>query len=131
MCLEKKILDKNKMYYELIKDDKRVHKVEEIIGFDVHQWLKKRGYLHGDKVNLKDQIDFAKKLFLSWDDDGSGILEIDEISGPLITLGLAPDKKFVVQLIQSLDSKFLNIDEHDLAINMKDFLKIFKSDKFK
>jgi len=76
-------------------------------------------------------LSLPNKLFYSWDDDGSGILEIDEVSEPLITLGLAPDKKFVVQLIRSLDSKFENVEDEDLSINYKDFLKIFRSDKLK
>ena len=76
-------------------------------------------------------MSLPNKLFYSWDDDGSGILEIDEVSEPLITLGLAPDKKFVVQLIRSLDSKFENVEDEDLSINYKDFLKIFRSDKLK
>ncbi|CAI2382258.1 unnamed protein product [Moneuplotes crassus] len=129
--LEKKILDKNKVYYELIRDNDKFHNVDELIGFDISQWLRKRGYLAGDRVNIKDQIEFAKKLFFSWDDDGSGVLEIDEISEPLITLGLAPDKKFVVQLIKSLDSKFESIVDEELSITLKDFLKIFRNDRLK
>ena len=48
------------MYYELIRNDEKFHKVEELIGFDITHWMKKRGYLAGDRVNLKDQIEFAK-----------------------------------------------------------------------
>ena len=92
--------------------------------------MKKRKYLKSDRVQTKDQIDFAKKLFYSWDDDGSGILELDEIAEPLIALGLAPDKVFVAQLIKSLDSKFLNQNDEDLSVTLKDFKKIFRTDKY-
>jgi hypothetical protein len=135
----------------MIKQDTKASRAEEVIDFEVIQWLKKHtaksmgkalsgkkiDYFKSwfwqidEKIDLKDQIEFAKKLFYSWDDDGSGVLEIDEISEPLIALGLAPDQKFVVQLIKSLDSKFLNIDDDDLSITLKDFLKIFRSDRLK
>lgn len=37
----------------------------------------------------------------------------------------------MAQLIKSLDSKFLNEADEDLSITLKDFLKIFRSDKLK
>lgn len=49
-------------------------------------------------------IEFAKDLFISWDDDGSGILEADEFIRPLIKLGLAPNSDFAIKLLQALDS---------------------------
>ena len=55
-----------------------------------------------DEVNRKN-IEFAKNLFISWDDDGSGILEADEIIKPLISLGLAPNSAFAIKLLQALD----------------------------
>lgn len=131
ISLEKKILDRNKVYFEMIKAEQNSNQVEEIMNFEVIQWLKKHNSFKDDQINLKDQIEFAKKLFFSWDDDGSGVLEIDEISEPLIALGLAPDKKFVAQLIKSLDSKFLNTVDEDLKVTLKDFLKIFRTDKLK
>ena len=115
----------------MIRKDQKTNRVEELIDFGVIQWLKKRNYLKDDRIQMKDQIEFAKKLFYSWDDDGSGVLEIDEISGPLIALGLAPDKTFIVQLVKSLDSKFLNQEEDELSITLKDFLKIFRVDRLK
>ena len=51
-----------------------------------------------DEVNRKN-IEFAKNLFISWDDDGSGILEADEIIKPLISLGLAPNSAFAIKLL--------------------------------
>jgi len=47
-------------------------------------------------------VEFAKELFKVWDDDNSGILELDEIAEPLVALGLSTDSLFVAKLIQSL-----------------------------
>jgi hypothetical protein len=69
-------------------------------------------------------------MFYSWDDDGSGILELDEIAQPLISFGLAPDITFVAQLIKSLDPKFLLQKDEDLVVTLKDFLKIFRPNQY-
>lgn len=125
----------------LQKDDK-LNNDDGLSEFPVLQWLKKRKFLKEDRIQLKDQIEFAKKLFYSWDDDGSGVLEIDEISEPLIALGLAPGKEFVFQLIKSLDPKFLKYEfyedaegngdsANELSVTLRDFLKIFRSDRLK
>lgn len=48
-------------------------------------------------MNQKEQAianqnkNFAKDLFLSWDDDGSGELDADELIKPMVGLGLASD----------------------------------------
>lgn len=57
-----------------------------------------------EDLNRKN-LEFAKDLFISWDDDGSGVLEADEIIKPLISLGLAPNSEFAILLLQSLDPK--------------------------
>ena len=80
-------------------------------------------------MNRKN-IQFAKDLFISWDDDGSGELEGMEIISPLINLGLAPNSDFAFKLLQALDSntkKTNNVD--DLKITLQDFIKIFRSNK--
>lgn len=80
-----------------------------IAGFEQGKWIKKhkfselrmeRDVVHRDieEVNRKN-MDFAKDLFISWDDDGSGILEADEIIKPLISLGLAPNSDFAIELL--------------------------------
>lgn len=53
----------------------------------------------------RKNIEFAKDLFISWDDDGSGVLDADEIIKPLIGLGLAPNSEFAILLLQALDPK--------------------------
>ena len=80
-------------------------------------------------MNRKN-IEFATNLFISWDDDGSGVLEADEIIKPLISLGLAPNSDFAVKLLQALDPKSKGQkSESALSITLQDFVKIFRSNK--
>ena len=67
---------------------------------------------------------------MSWDDDGSGVLEADEIVKPLVALGLSSDKGFAMKILAALDprSKAEKADS-ELRIMLPDFIKIFKQDK--
>mmetsp|Transcript_31730 Transcript_31730/g.42026 ORF Transcript_31730/g.42026 Transcript_31730/m.42026 type:complete len:174 (-) Transcript_31730:495-1016(-) len=92
-----------------------------------------RDHHHRDseEINRKN-IEFAKDLFISWDDDGSGVLEAEEIIKPLISLGLAPNSDFAVKLLQALDPKAKgrkNCEMSDLKITLTDFIKIFRGNK--
>jgi len=81
------------------------------------------------EANRKN-VEFAKNLFQSWDDDGSGTLEAQEIIKPLVQLGLAPDAKFARKMLNSLDSRTQEEkEESDLKITLNDFIKIFRSSK--
>jgi len=64
------------------------------------QWIgKRRTYVNeGEEANRK-HIEFAKNLFISWDDDGSGLLEPHEIIKPLIGMGLSSDHNFAKKII--------------------------------
>lgn len=57
-----------------------------------------------DEYNRKN-VEFAKNLFISWDDDGTGILDADEIIKPLIGLGLAPNSDFARKLLKAIDPR--------------------------
>ncbi len=50
-------------------------------------------------LNNRTHIEFAKNLFISWDDDGSGVLEAEEIIKPLVGLGLSSDSKFAIKIL--------------------------------
>jgi Ca2+-binding EF-hand superfamily protein len=39
-------------------------------------------------------LEFAKDIFVSWDENDDGLMEEDEVIKPLVSLGLAPDSKF-------------------------------------
>ena len=75
----KKILNKHQVYFEMIERGNKFQKSNATVDLQTVKWMQKRGYMKGDRIKMSDQIEFAKKLFYSWDDDGSGILEIDEI----------------------------------------------------
>lgn len=100
-------------------------------------WLKKRGHGHRSK---EKHFEFAKDLFKIWDADGGGFLDVDEISLPLISLGLSTDTGFVEKLIKSLKKKKPSMkkreekgdeggNEDDLSFTLKDFVSIFKADR--
>jgi Ca2+-binding EF-hand superfamily protein len=44
-------------------------------------------------------VEFAKELFRIWDDDNSGVLDLEEIALPLVSLGLSTDSEFVTKLL--------------------------------
>jgi Ca2+-binding EF-hand superfamily protein len=57
------------------------------------------------KSSTQKHFEFAKSLFKIWDADGGGFLDVDEISLPLISLGLSTDTGFVEKLIKALKQK--------------------------
>jgi len=92
-------------------------------------WMRVRG---SKKSSKEKHFEFAKDLFKIWDADGGGFLDVDEISLPLIALGLSTDTGFVEKLIRSLVSKKKKdgqeserVDIDDLSFTLKDFVTIF------
>ena len=102
---------------------------------ETSQWIRKKQLASKENFNSQEEknrknIEFAKNLFISWDDDGSGVLEANEIIKPLVQLGLAPDSQFAWKILSSLDPRGGKAKElTDLKITLKDFIKIFKSSK--
>ena len=90
--------------------------------------MKKRKLLSKTETNRK-HVEFAKNLFISWDEDSKGELKSSDIIKPLIAMGLSSDSKFVNKLLQALDTSNKK-NRSDLKLSMLDFIKIFKSDKF-
>lgn len=56
----------------------------------------------------KSNIEFATELFSIWDEDESGKLEVDELSLPLIALGLSTDSIFIKRLLSSINAHKFN-----------------------
>lgn len=107
--------------------------------FDSSKWMKKRKFNElrrerDQEHRLADEnnrlnVEFAKNLFVSWDDDGSGVLEAQEIIKPLISLGLAPNSDFALRLLQAVDPASKSKPLADLKITLQDFIRIFRSSK--
>ena len=100
---------------------------------DQKRWIAKHK-VHGkeDETDIvtRKNVEFAKDLFLSWDDDGSGELSANEIIKPLVSLGLAPDSEFARRILSALDPRTKAEKERtDLKITLPDFIKIFRSSK--
>ena len=62
-------------------------------------------------------------MFKIWDEDGSGELDLEEVTIALVSLGLSTDRQFVHKLLTTLDVDL------EKGFTLKDFVKIFKADK--
>ena len=100
---------------------------------DQKRWIAKHKVhtkIDESEVIQRKNVEFAKDLFLSWDDDGSGELSAGEIIKPLVSLGLAPDSEFARRILSALDPRTKAEKERtDLKITLPDFIKIFRSSK--
>ena len=99
-----------------------------VVNDNAEKWMDKHQLISGRALSKKT-IKFAKNLFLSWDDDGSGVLEEEEIIHPLIAMGLASDSDFARQLISTLDPKANKPGHNEYSLTLRDFVKIFNTDK--
>jgi len=81
-------------------------------------------------VTQRKNVEFAKDLFLSWDEDGGGELSPSEIIKPLVSLGLAPNSEFAHKILNAIDPRTkAQKDKTELILLLPDFVKIFKSSK--
>ena len=81
-----------------------------------------------DRFEIRDQqMEFAKTMFNNWDESSTGELNLDQITHPLVNLGLATDKPFVEKLLAALDIK--PDFRGQLTLTLNDFVKIFRHDK--
>jgi Ca2+-binding EF-hand superfamily protein len=58
-----------------------------------------------EEAKTRKNVEFARDLFISWDDNGDGNIDEQEIIMPLVSLGLAPDSKFAKKICQALDPR--------------------------
>lgn len=94
---------------------------------------------HHDNSNLssfiqpQSDIEFAKELFKIWDENDTGKLNLEELTLPLIALGLINDTTFIMRLLKSISnrgsSKAGNMPEKT-DITIVEFVKIFKNNPF-
>jgi Ca2+-binding EF-hand superfamily protein len=71
------------------------------------KWLRVHRNDQGLEAFLQPQheIAFAKDLFKIWDENDSGKLDLEELTLPLVALGLVSDTSFVKKLMKSLSAK--------------------------
>eukprot|EP00347_Sterkiella_histriomuscorum_P003737 403363140 len=124
------------------------HTMQQLLGLNnkqflvfkkTEQWIKKRKRQTNDFSQKEKHVEFAKELFKVWDDDNSGVLDLDEIAEPLVALGLSTDSQFVAKLIESLGQQTNKLksgvnkqpiqNQESLRFTLKDFVKIFRADK--
>ena len=57
-----------------------------IVFKEAEKWIKKRTGGVSKYKEHEEYLEYAKQLFKLWDDDGSGVLELEELTNLLITL---------------------------------------------
>lgn len=82
-------------------------------------------------MQTRANLEFAKDIYLSWDENGDGDIDENEIIKPLVSLGLAPDSAFARKICQSLDPRTAKQKEKGemISLTLDDFVRIFKNDK--
>jgi hypothetical protein len=99
------------------------------------KWRSKRNLNHSKKTNQK-HIEFAKNLFLTWDDFGKGTIRAESVVEPLARLGLSESsenpshvKNFVKTLIAAINREPVSKYElEDIRLDLHTFISMFKSD---
>lgn len=83
------------------------------------------------ELQTRANLEFAKDIYLSWDENGDGNIDENEIIKPLVSLGLAPDSAFARKICQSLDPRNAKQKEKGemISLTLDDFVRIFKNDK--
>ncbi|CDW87182.1 iki3 domain containing protein [Stylonychia lemnae] len=95
---------------------------------NTQKWMKIHNVDQSKYTQNQKNIEFAKELFKIWDEDESGNLEVDELTLPLIALGLSNDSSFVLKLLRSIDEEKFTKNKINAKITIRDFSKIFKKD---
>ena len=85
-------------------DNKRLLKNPEqtVEKYKTGVWMTKRKLGDSTFISRKHQ-QFAANLFVSWDDDNSGVLNTKKLTKTMISLGVSPDSQFVHRLLQSIN----------------------------
>jgi len=84
-----------------------------------------------EELQNRANLEFAKDIYLSWDENGNGDMDSNEIVKPLMSLGLAPNSAFARKICQALVPRTAKQKERgeDISLTLDDFVRIFKNDK--
>lgn len=71
-------------------------------------------------------IEFAKDLFTSWDVNGDGSINENEMIISLVSIGMAPDHKVARKICVAIDPRENKVEENqEFELCLDDFLAIF------
>lgn len=77
-------------------------------------------------LSRMNNIDMARNIFKAWDIESKGYLTVDELTVQLMSLGLCTSRQFVYRLLAALSKPGKKLE----LLTLKQFLKVFKYDKF-
>ena len=96
---------------------------------DTYQFMKNHNMKTEKKDKLMENLIFSKQFFNIMDEDGSGTIDLKELSYPLVALGLANNSEFVKKAMQMLNPKKFGTCDFTQEINLKEFSRIFHFDQ--
>lgn len=115
--LKKACEDRLKEYEDEVTEFGGRPAMQYILHKDTEHWVaKRRTHNTAKEGHNRKHVEFAKNLFISWDDDGSGILEPNEIIKPMIGLGISTDHHFAKKIIAALEQKITKKRSKDEVI---------------
>ena len=99
------------------------------------KWMQTHKFSDKKQTENINNVQFAKEFFEIVDNNDSGGVLRDELSVPLIALGLSSDSSFIEKVLKAVnpfkfgDKSGLD-DPFELnEMSLKDFIKIFKKDQ--
>ena len=101
----------------------------------VQKWMRAHKFSDKKQTENINNVQFAREFFEIVDDKDSGGVDLNQLSVPLIALGLSSDSAFIEKVLKAINpfkfgekSGVLNPFEIN-AMSLKDFIKIFKKDQ--
>lgn len=104
-------------------DWKRIEKrcrLQKIEQYNTRNWMRIHGKIH--ELGRKQRYDL-KHLFNQLDSDSTGVISIEELYEPLLSLGIVSSKQEVEKLVQYVSAKKGGV------IQFEEFVKIFDVEK--
>jgi len=95
---------------------------------DSYYFLKTHGLSTVKQDTQKSNAHFSAQFFKIMDEDGGGV-DLNELSFPLIALGLATNTDFVKKVMKILAPQKFSSGEFDQQLTVKEFSSLFRSDQ--
>lgn len=91
-------------------------------------YMKKRKLSTTKQEKQTENFKFSKNFFQIMDQDESGVIEVSELTYPLLALGLANNSHFIYRALKILNPKKFEDQEEEAQLNLKEFSEIFQTD---